>query len=43
VQVRVDELLRVELGEIDVLVRGEVEDDVGPRQTELLLEPAGVA
>ena len=40
-QVRVDELLREDLGPIDVLVRGEMEDDLGLRRREFALEPSG--
>src|SRR5205823_6849912 len=43
VQVRVDELLRKDLGPVDMLVRGEVEDNVRLRGGELLLEPPRLA
>ena len=42
-EVRVDELLRVGLGPVDVLVGGEVEDRVGPGARDRVGEPAAVA
>ena len=42
-QVRVDELLGVDLGPVDMLVRSQVEDDVRLRLSKLPLDPAGVA
>ena len=43
VEVRRRELLRVALGPVDVLVRGEMHDDVGRRARELRLQAAAVA
>src|SRR6266496_1947458 len=43
VQVRVDEFFREDFGPVDVLVRGEMEDDLGLRRGELSFETARLA